>query len=104
MRNKRQALSAARLHVSIYRWGRDWAVSRPWDVRKWGGACTVVQHPTYARARASAAAAVAEVAAAMLGRYGDEARYAIWDQSTDPYADRSARALLDAGLRAERGQ
>ena len=96
--NKTQAMRASRLYVSVYRWGRNWTMSCPWDMSRPMGHYTVHQYATYAQARRVSACARAEVVLSMMGRLSEEARAEIHWHSSDPYKDHSFRALVKAGL------
>ena len=87
--------------VSILRSGFGWTITGPWDIRKPHGACTESQRSfSYSRARTAAAAWRAEVALSLMGRLNDDARAAIELAAHDPWADRTTRALVRAGLKA----
>lgn len=96
--NKTRAMRESRLYVSVYRWGRNWSMSCPWDLSRPTGPCTVHQYATYAKARRVAACARAEVALSMMGRLSEDAKAEIHWHSSDPYSDHSFRALVKAGL------
>lgn len=96
--NKTQAMRESRLCVSVYRWGRNWTASYPWDMSRPTGRYTVHQYSTYVQARRAAACARAEVVLSMMGRLSEEARAEIHWQSSEPYKAHSFRALVKAGL------
>ena len=96
--NKTQAMRESRHYVSVYRWGRNWTVSCPWDMSRPTGHYTVHQYATYQQARRAAACVRAEVVLSMMGRLSEEARAEIHWHSSDPYKDHSFRALVKAGL------
>lgn len=96
--NKTHAIKESRRSVSVYRWGRNWSMSCPWDVSRPLGPCTVHQYATYAQARRAAACARAEVVLSMMGRLSDDVRAETQWHASDPYSDHSFRALVKAGL------
>lgn len=96
--NKTRAINESRRCVSVYRWGRNWSMSCPWDLSRPLGPCTAHQYATYIQARRAAACARAEVALSMMGRLSEEARAEVHWHSSDPYKDHSFRALVRAGL------
>lgn len=96
--NKKGAMQASRYCVHVYRWGRNWTMSCPWDMSSPMGHYTVHQYATYAQARRVAACARAEVVLSMMGRLSEEARAEIHWHSSDPHKDHSFRALVKAGL------
>ena len=96
--NKTQAMRESRHYVGVYRWGRNWTMSCPWDLSRPLGPRITHQYATHAQARRAAACARAEVVLSMMGRLSEEARAEIHWHSSEPYKAHSFRALVKAGL------
>lgn len=97
--SKTAAIRKARRHVSIQGSGTSWQIISPFDSKNLTGPSTSTSATSYFEAQARARSIKARIALTLMGRFDENADYAIYN---DGYGPMTLPDLVDVGLQASR--
>ncbi len=97
--SKTAAIREARSHVSIQGRGTSWLIISPFDSGDLTGPSTSTTATSYFDAQARARAIKARIAITLMGRFDENADYAIYN---DGYGPMTLEDLVEIGLKASR--